>query len=300
MNQIIRLSLISPLFSYGVYDAHPEIRAPSIRGQLHWWFRALGGNYVNEREIFGGVSVHRSHPNKNLHRDRASRLIVRVEELEVSRSEARRLPHKHGGEAAPRKTLSTGSTFNLHLSWRLSPPSKPARELFERTFRAWILAGSLGTRATRGSGALQPDDFPKTAEEWRTEMTNLMGDCSLSAHVLSKPYSDHESARKVVTDTIGGPFRKNDWDDLRQYNWPLGDVATSKQCKDDSTRIKRKTSPLRLTLRRFDDGIRIITVWDGRKNVTGNDESDLRGAIKLLQEAGKPIGDQLAETWKGA
>lgn len=41
--QTYHLELITPCFCAGADPAKAEIRAPSIRGQLRWWFRVLGG-----------------------------------------------------------------------------------------------------------------------------------------------------------------------------------------------------------------------------------------------------------------
>ena len=44
LQQTYRLELITPCFCGGAEpDKRAEIRAPSIRGQLRWWFRVLGG-----------------------------------------------------------------------------------------------------------------------------------------------------------------------------------------------------------------------------------------------------------------
>ena len=76
--QGFKLELITPCFCGGAEpDRQAEIRAPSIRGQLRWWFRTLGGfkslsnESVTKQEagIFG--SIHGDQGN-------ASRLIVRV------------------------------------------------------------------------------------------------------------------------------------------------------------------------------------------------------------------------------
>ena len=55
MNASFRLEFITPLFSRGAYEDRPEIRAASIRGQLHAWFRVLGGEPADEKSIFGTV-----------------------------------------------------------------------------------------------------------------------------------------------------------------------------------------------------------------------------------------------------
>lgn len=50
------LEFLMPCFCAGADQARAEIRAPAIRGQLRWWFRALGGSAADERTVFGGVA----------------------------------------------------------------------------------------------------------------------------------------------------------------------------------------------------------------------------------------------------
>ncbi|MCX6865144.1 MAG: type III-B CRISPR module RAMP protein Cmr1, partial [Verrucomicrobia bacterium] len=49
---------LTPAFAHGAYQAQtdniPELRAPSIRGQLRWWWRTLG--YGSGDELFGSAS----------------------------------------------------------------------------------------------------------------------------------------------------------------------------------------------------------------------------------------------------
>jgi len=45
MEYKIRLTFITPMFGHGATET-PEVRAASIRGQLHNWFRLLGGMIV--------------------------------------------------------------------------------------------------------------------------------------------------------------------------------------------------------------------------------------------------------------
>ena len=49
------IRFITPLFSRSMLEDSPEIRPSSIRGQLRWWFRALGGNAIDEKAVFGGI-----------------------------------------------------------------------------------------------------------------------------------------------------------------------------------------------------------------------------------------------------
>ena len=76
-NTTITLELLTPCFCAGADQARAEVRAPSIRGQLRWWFRVLGGTPEQEKRVFGGV--HGDAPA-------ASAIVIRV------RSEANGAP----------------------------------------------------------------------------------------------------------------------------------------------------------------------------------------------------------------
>src|SRR5437667_3497499 len=78
-NGTFHIELITPCFCGGAEpERQAEIRAPSIRGQLRWWFRTLGGfkslegkMSVREQEamIFGSTAGEEA---------QAGKLIVRV------------------------------------------------------------------------------------------------------------------------------------------------------------------------------------------------------------------------------
>lgn len=103
------IEFITPLFSKGFYEELPEIRPPSIRGQLHLWFRALGHSHADETAIFGGVHEGAA----------ASRVVVRVSGVGGHADRRDTLPHKHGGEASPKMSYLPGTRCTLHLLPRL-------------------------------------------------------------------------------------------------------------------------------------------------------------------------------------
>ena len=49
------VEFITPSFLCGARQDIAELRPASIRGQLRWWFRALGGSREDEKAVFGGV-----------------------------------------------------------------------------------------------------------------------------------------------------------------------------------------------------------------------------------------------------
>lgn len=273
-----RLTFITPLFSKGTYDDLPEIRPPSIRGQLHWWFRALGGTHAEEHAIFGGV-----HGGAV-----ASKMLVRVANIKGETGKPATLPHKSGGQASEKTAFLPGTTFDLHILERLGGLTEKQRVVFLRCLEAWLLVGTLGLRATRAAGSFvwapagAGISMPETLAEYRRRLDSVFGGTSMKVMLLEEPFRKPEDARICVSDTLGGRDDPNGTSDLARLNDPLGRI-----------RPKRKTSPLRFRIVMIGDAFHIIAVWDGRSIVTGNRSGDFEGVVNLLAEKGKRIGQML-------
>lgn len=277
-----RLTFHTPLFSRGSYEDRPEIRPASIRGQLHWWFRALGNSHRVEQSVFG--SVH-SKPAA------ASKIIVRVSEIDGTTGKYDALPHKSGGQANPKQAYAPGTSCLLSFSTRLGGLNSDQSTAFENTLEAWFLMGTLGLRATRAAGSFSweptsPNGIasPNTISEYVSRCHQITKQTKLEVRFCSRPFDAAEQARRVVSDTIGG---KNDFggnDSLGRINYPLGKIGKG----------GRKTSPLRFRVLHLDGSYYILAIWDGRAEVTGNRPNDLEQAIELLQRKEKQIGELLS------
>ncbi len=279
-----RITLITPLFSKGSYEDQPEIRPPSLRGQLHWWFRALGGNASDENQIFG--SVH----SKPVH---SSKVVVRVSKVIGETSELPTLPHDPRKADASRKSAFVpGTTFDLHLLERLGGLSSPHRTAFERTLEAWLLLGTLGLRATRAGGSFswQPLTdgafaMPTTLDEWQSRCHGLLQNAPFKLHIVTQSFDKAEIARRIVSDTIGGRDDQQGEDSLARINYPLGKIKPG----------GRKTSPLRFRIIPIGIKFHIAAIWDNRSTVTGNRSQDLTDVIRLLASKEKTLGQLLTD-----
>ena len=285
-----KITFITPLFSRGAYDS-PEIRPPSIRGQLHWWFRALDGSYADEKAIFGGVH--------GVQKDAvASKIVIRVSDVDGKTDSYNTLPHKNGGAAAPKPAYCVGSSFTLHVLTRLGGLEGGLKSKFEKALHTWLMLGTLGLRSTRAAGSFiwEPLDggfaCPQTFEEYESQCQTLLnGVPTLKFALLKTEYTSAEKARVDISDTLGG-MNKNtrlleDQDELSVLSYPLGNVYQRGQ---PETAPKRKTSPLRFRIVKCGNDYRIAAVWDNRREVTGNTERDLQGIIRLLREKDKALG----------
>ena len=275
-----KLEFITPLFSRGEYEDRVEVRPPSIRGQLHWWFRALGGNAADEKAIFGSV-----HDGAT-----ASKVVVRVSEVNGTVTRLNTLPHKSGDQASPKAACAPGLTCKLHILSRLGGLTGKHRDQFNRTLEVWLLLGTLGFRGTRAAGSFMWTDDgdcgftpADTFERYERRCRELLKVAPLKFALLDNVYDTTEEARRVVSDTLGGKGDQHGKRDLDRLHDPLGKIFGG-----------RKTSPLRFRLVRFGGKFRIAAIWDARMQVTGNSPSDLAGIIKLLAECKPALGKQLA------
>lgn len=290
MNRTIRLEFITPLFSHGATDA-PEIRAPSIRGHLHDWFRILGGDVVAERRVFGGIRQGRADFDGH-DKTMASAVVVRVSDVHGSVVSVPTLPHKNGGQAAPRRAFGVGTTCTVSMADRLNGLAPDDEARLSAAIDAWLLMGTLGYRATRAGGSFSWSDealpHPETRLDYEDACRNLLDEFSARAKVavLERPYETAERARQTVSDSLGGRDRREEQDDFKRLKDPLGRVHGG-----------RKTSPLRYRIVRLNDGYHIVAFWDDRSEVTGNSVDDLYGVIRLLVQKKPALGKQLQEAF---
>ena len=154
------LTFITPAFLAGADQNRPEVRAPSIRGALRWWFRVLGGTFDEEKTLFGGVHdgtaasairvrVVPGKPGSNAGEvpcapDTNYGYLSYFAKVSGNKEEIYRTQGHH--------YLGEGATFTL-----LIDEVRPANALWEQleaAVEAFCTFGALGLRATRGFGAL--------------------------------------------------------------------------------------------------------------------------------------------------
>lgn len=281
-----KIQFITPLFSYGAFQDQPEIRAASIRGQFHWWFRVLGGTPAQESEIFG--TVHKSFGDAG--KPKASKVVVRVSDIKGTIEEVDTLPHKHGGMAAPKKAYIPGTTFQLHVSFRRDPLTPQTIQQFNLALDAWLRFGSLGLRTTRGAGSFFVNDptflFTDSNAVKQAMATLMTTGTKFKMALLDQTFELASAALRVMSDTIGGREESRDQQNsLERIRFPLG-----------AMRPQRKTSPLRFRLVAVGDKYQIVALWDNRQNVTRNSDEDRRKVIRMLVDRDKPIGALLSQS----
>lgn len=266
MKKNFKITFITPCFNRGADSSDhgmPEIRPASIRGQLHWWYRLLGGTFEEENLIFGHIGRGGA----------ASKIIVRVKYEQCKVGDFPTLPHKSGSALASKKAFAPGSGFELLISSRLGDLPESLESKFNRALEAWLYLGALGLRCTRGGGNFTWEGQPTDIKTYQDKVASF----KLKTVFLKQVFPTAEDARKVICDTLADRAFGN--------SAPLGKIFGG-----------RKTSPLRFRVVQFSDkNYRIIALWDHRTEVTGNQESDLHDAVESLRKRGKRIGNYLHE-----
>jgi len=183
-DDIVELTFVTPCMCAGARQQVAEIRTSSLRGELRWWFRALGGTKAQENEVFGSVAGKAK--SSALLLDIIAENTVRTPwitatgargkvYLQEINTEASYLWHfaavsgceggkenrlwrsgRKGGVPNQEATFSPGTRFTLRRSWRRPIVNQDAKQLFNLAWSAFLHFGAIGLRANRAMGCWMP------------------------------------------------------------------------------------------------------------------------------------------------
>ncbi|MCW5203267.1 type III-B CRISPR module RAMP protein Cmr1 [Desulfobulbus sp. US4] len=180
--------IVTPMFMGGAEpaDTHAELRAPSIKGVLRFWYRAIFPNQdaQDEARIFGGTDKSAGQ----------AKIILSLSERKINQGEKGdkrwaghdckipylgygimdRLPTgatfiKNGHEREEKKMMTTrqyireNGTFKLTVLFRPPVTEKDAAcysadvEKVKRAFWAMVMFGAFGARSRKGFGSIAAD-----------------------------------------------------------------------------------------------------------------------------------------------
>lgn len=184
MRADITFTLVTPCIMSGAKPKEAEMRIPSIRGQLQWWFRALGFEVDETLNIFGGVDKNRAVSSPFVVRDLTENLKSSCKGCEEI---ARKYDYFLWPLAGDRKRGVIDE--NQYISVKIIPRRvKNSTPLPEEVVKAFLLLGSLGTRSRRCYGSIYPVSAEINGKKWNipTSMNEFKNELQL---ILDK-YSD--------------------------------------------------------------------------------------------------------------
>lgn len=134
--------VITPMFLAGADGQTPELRAPSIKGAMRFWWRALNGHLPlaelkqQEGKIFG---------------DNSGRSCFTIRIINKNEDQGQEKPVPHKGYTLP--AIKSGSTFDIILTIQETPKFsyKHLAALFELT----TILGGFGKRSRRAMGRVK-------------------------------------------------------------------------------------------------------------------------------------------------
>lgn len=142
------LETITPLFMAGADGKTPELRPPSFKGMMRFWWRAMRSDddwkqlAKDEAIIFGGTGKGEG----------KSKISIRVENNKPSTKSYNPLPHKPPTFNLP--AINTGNKFRCNLNCEASC-EKDAISAFKLS----LLLGGFGKRSRRGFGSISYKSF---------------------------------------------------------------------------------------------------------------------------------------------
>ncbi len=171
--------VVTPLVLLGIDGTTPELRPPSIKGALRFWWRAMNGHLTvdDKKDATGKTRRGFRSLESEIFGDTKKRSKVMIQVLEQPRLTVRQslLPHKGGSEALGFKP---SETFIIQLS--MVKPIKFSYESghfsLEDLKKLFILVctlGGFGKRSRRGFGSVRILKINGVAEAMPTSLAGI-------------------------------------------------------------------------------------------------------------------------------
>lgn len=189
---------ITPMFLAGADGQKPELRAPSIKGALRFWWRAMNGHLSleelkeREAEIFGGTNP-----------ARRSRVVIKIEKSLNETFMTELLPHRKGAW----KSKAFHPERKFVISFLMTPKifhDETKEEIYnvqkmKALFLVVALLGGVGKRSRRGFGSFKINKI--NGEYFNTELNNV-AEIEALIKKVNPQFSYSSSARYPVIEKI--------------------------------------------------------------------------------------------------
>ncbi|AEH24484.1 type III-B CRISPR module RAMP protein Cmr1 [Pyrococcus yayanosii] len=223
------LEAITPVFMRGAYQSKAEFRAPSIKGVMRWWFRALAGNYFGndiaglreaEGRIFGSAGSGGA---------RRSRVGVVVESLSKPKniffkppkvfdreSWVSDLPYLFFSIKMTAKSIRNSLFYPPGSVFRVSISSRDRSSYVASLASLWaaVVLGGFGFRSRRGAGSL-----------WFKGRVKEFENIGLPT-IIDSPKALRNGIKRAIT-LIGSAFGKEQEVILSPLSYPVLNEKTS-------------------------------------------------------------------------
>jgi len=202
---------ITPMFLAGADGNTPELRPPSIKGALRFWWRAMNGHLdlktLKEQEslIFGGTDSGQGR----------SKVLIRVEQhskvqsaLKTADSEL--VPHR----GTKKKAFMVNQNFKISLSLTQEKVlNKNGTEIFNidkmsALFQLTCILGGFGKRVRRGMGSVNIKSLKLNEKTYPYNIIESLQDIYKIITILSPYYTLQNS---MIYQTYSGKMQAYGW-----------------------------------------------------------------------------------------
>lgn len=223
-------TLTTPCMCAGADQRCAEMRAPSLRGVLRWWFRAVGGTAKQESVVFGGVAGKAQSsafsleliPGKPgdakwMETGRRNKYNQPIRLLQNPNEDLSYLWHWAAVSSDERRLWSTGrkagvpnlkgaippgTSFTLRFRWRrtLSPD---VERVWNLAFACFIAFGAVGLRASRGMGSWHCNSAPPP-----DALAARLKELGFTVQISDRRFDDWKSAANYLAKWLKYDLRK--------------------------------------------------------------------------------------------
>ena len=222
----IECKLITPMLMHGEDTTVAELRPPSIKGAMRFWWRAIHGNLSlddlkkQESLLFGGANENSAVK---------SSFRIKIKKGLSNSISVNSLPHK--------KVMTQG--YKENQKFEIEFLSNKELNKVEKIFELTTILGGFGLRSRRGFGSVSiiKDNTPPITEEYIKGLTSeINGEFNYSS-TLKYPY--------IKDIEIGKTYTK--FDDLQK----VISKATSAKCGKHLFTDSRFSSPIYVSILKF-------------------------------------------------
>lgn len=238
---VFKCETITPMFLSGADGRTPELRPPSIKGAMRFWWRAIHPNLSleelrkKEGEIFGST-------DEKVGR---SKFGVRIRGSKMEKEDCRPLPHSVN-RTFTNPAYNANSTYNLVIQ-----TDKKHMEYLKNIFHITTILGGFGKRNRRGFGSVHIIEINGRKNEMSLTSENILKLLdSINPGIFQKSGSLIEIIAKT---TSKYPYIKkieiaNKTDCMYELLKNIGESSHKNDCDDtgfvDTRTKKRFASPI--------------------------------------------------------
>lgn len=192
-------NIITPLFMGSANPQQAELRTPSFKGGLRFWWRAINGNLSSEKmrekeaELFGSS-------DENIGK---SHLILRIPAKRMRTGRDSPVPHRKGNQNKTyfeSPSIKKGQSFEFLLT---SIGNETEHKEYQAIFELVLQLGGFGKRSRRGFGSIEI--IKKDGGEYNSpvDATNLL---NLLQIINPGQFSLSPDGRRVLSKNFSGNY----------------------------------------------------------------------------------------------